>query len=249
MNLAKRILEFSLPLARGKLVKRLCVGLGYTFVETSDGRSGIAYTLFERDCCGLIPPQTSFWERPLDLVIRNITSPNSVERTVALAAVNALLNSRKFSSFEEGDVLFRLKLLPEDDVAMVGYFEPLFRKLTHRVRNLWVFERGEGLRPGLLSEAEMPEFLPRATVVLITSVTILNQTLEDVLAQVERARAVVLLGPSTPLAPELFEGTPVTHLSGAVVLDPEKAFRYVAEAKGMPALKEVLKKVVVSVKG
>ncbi|RUM88552.1 MAG: hypothetical protein DSZ24_03395 [Thermodesulfatator sp.] len=77
----------------------------------------------------------------------------------------------------------------------------------------------------------------------MTSVTILNRTLEDILEQVRRAREVVLLGPSTPLAPEVFGDLPVSLLSGVRVKDPERILAGVAEAKGFRGLKSALEKV------
>lgn len=244
MTLYDRLLEVTLPLARGKVVKRLCIGLGYTAVEISGGQVGLAYTLFEPGCCELLPKELTFWEKPADLVLRGLLSSHSLETTIALATVNALLNNRELS-FLYGDTLSVISPKSEDEVAMVGYFEPLARKLSGRVKALWIFEKGERHGPGLLSEAEMPEYLPRASLVFITSVTLINRTLEDILDQIKRAREVVLLGASTPLAPEVFRFTPVTLLSGVRVRQKEKEriFRLVAEAKGFPSLKEGLEKV------
>ncbi len=242
MRIFERLLEVALPLARGKLIRRLCIGLAYTAVELTGGRVGLAYTLFEPGCCDRLPREITFWERPADLVLRGWSSPHPLEATVALATLNALLNSRELP-WVEGDVLTQILPGPEDEVAMVGFFEPLARKLYGRVKNLWIFEKGEHRGPGLLSEAEMPEFLPKATLVFITSVTLINRTLEDILSRIRRAREVILLGPSTPLAPEVFRDTPISVLSGVKVRDTEAVFRMVAEAKGMSALREALTKV------
>ncbi|WP_297055804.1 DUF364 domain-containing protein [Thermosulfurimonas sp.] len=242
MKLEERLLHAALPLARGKLVERAIIGLGYTAVELSDRRVGVAYTLFEPGCCAYLPPEISFRQRPADLILKGLISPQSLEGSVALAVANALFNSRDLP-FLKGDPLELIRPGPEDEVAMIGFFEPLVKRLSGRVGHLWVFERGDHLGPGLLPETEMPVFLPRATLILITSVTILNRTLEDILAQVQRAREVVLLGPSTPMAPEVFEDTPVSLLSGIRVRDPEGVLQAVAEAKGFPGLKPYVEKI------
>ena len=242
MKLEEALLRHALSLARGKVINRVMIGLGYTVVELSDGSTGVAYTLFEPGCCSYLPSEITFRERPADLALRGLLSSQPLESCVALAVANALWNSRALP-FIKGDPLELIRPGTEDDVAMVGFFEPLVKRLYGRVRHLWIFERGERLGPGLLPEAEMPLFLPRATLVLITSVTILNHTLEDILAQVDRAREVVLLGPSTPLVPEVFKDTPVSLLSGVKVKDAEGVFRAVAEAKGFPGLKPYVEKV------
>jgi len=243
MTLYERLLEVALPRARGKLLERLMIGLGYTAVELSGGEVGLSYTLFEpNSCCELLPQEVTFWEKPADLVLKGLLSPHPLETTVALATANALLNNRDLP-FVSGDTLEVISPRPEDEVAMVGYFEPLARKLSGQIKELWIFEKGERPGPGLLSEAEMPAYLPRATLVFITSVTLINRTIEDILAQIERAREVVLLGASTPLAPEAFRFTPVSLLSGVKVREKEKIFRLIAEAKGFPSLKKGLEKV------
>ena len=242
MRLEKALVEAATPLARGKLLSRVFIGLGYTAVELSDGRAGLAYTLFEPGCCDYLPPEVSFRGRPADLALRHLLSAHPLERSGALATANALFNSRRLP-LVEGDVLELVRPQPEDEVAMVGYFEPLARKLSRRVKNLWIFEKGERPGPGLLPETEMPVFLPRATLVFITSVTILNRTLEDILGEVRRAREVVLLGPTTPLAPEVFRDLPISLLSGVRVRDTEALFSAVAEARGFRGLREALEKV------
>ncbi len=241
MKLLKRLLEAGLPLARGKVLQRICIGLGYTAVELSEGLCGLAFTWFEPGCCELLPRETSFWDRPADLVLKGLLSPHPLERTVALAVLNALGGSRP-QPFLSGDLLESLNLDREDQVAMIGYFEPLVRKLSGKVKTLWIFEREERV-PGFYSESDLPRYLPEANLVLISATTLLNQTLEDLLSLIKKAREVVLLGPSTPLFPEAFRFTPITLLSGIRVRSPEFVFRQVAQAKGFPSLREGLEKV------
>jgi len=52
-----------------------------------------------------------------------------------------------------------------------------------------------------------------------------------------------MLGPSTPMIHEVFEGTPVTFLSGAVAREPDKIMQIVSEAGGMRIFKAHLNKV------
>jgi uncharacterized protein (DUF4213/DUF364 family) len=50
-----------------------------------------------------------------------------------------------------------------------------------------------------------------------------------------------VIGPSTPLLPEIFHDTPVTHLGGAVVTDPDRVMRIISEAGGTPAMRTALR--------
>jgi len=69
---------------------------------------------------------------------------------------------------------------------------------------------------------------------LITATTLINGTIDELLAAAKDCREVVLLGPSTPLVPEVFATMPhlVTLLAGVVVTDAEELLRTVAQGGG-----------------
>ena len=74
----------------------------------------------------------------------------------------------------------------------------------------------------------MDQLLPQADVVAVTATTLLNRTLPTVLAGVRGDAFVMLLGPSTPLTPVLFQfGFDV--LCGTVVDDADAVFRAVEQ--------------------
>jgi len=74
--------------------------------------------------------------------------------------------------------------------------------------------------------------MPKMDVVIVTSTSLLNHTLDGILDCCGGAREVALVGPSTPLAPEVFMGTPVTVLAGMVVRDTERAMKIVSQGCG-----------------
>jgi len=49
------------------------------------------------------------------------------------------------------------------------------------------------------------------------------------------------MGPSTPLAPDVFTDTPVTQLGGAVSVDALRILQIVSEGGGTPALRPCLR--------
>ena len=76
------------------------------------------------------------------------------------------------------------------------------------------------LNPGVdeLPAEAAPNILPQADVVAITSMTLVNQSLENLLKLCNPQAKILLLGPSTPLSPILFEHN-IDLLSGSVVTD------------------------------
>ncbi len=70
-------------------------------------------------------------------------------------------------------------------------------------------------------------FLPRQDYIFITATTLINKTLPRLL-QLSGQAVVILVGPSTPLTPILFQYG-VNVLAGTVVLDPEAVRQVVQE--------------------
>jgi uncharacterized protein (DUF4213/DUF364 family) len=106
---------------------------------------------------------------------------------------------------------------------VIGRF-PFVARLRDQVGDLAVFEREKVRQPGEYGSGDMARILPRADVVAITSTTIVNHTLAAILGLVTKEALVLLLGPSTPFAEELF-GQGVDVLCGSLVADADKVLR------------------------
>ncbi|MBI5444411.1 MAG: DUF364 domain-containing protein [Deltaproteobacteria bacterium] len=229
-------------------VRDVRIGLGYTAVQVESGAVGLAYT-FRDDLpggCTAFRGARPLAGRKAADILPYLDSTDKLEASVGLATVNALVSRDVVHAFK-GDVLDALDLRSSDLVGMVGFFDPLVKPLRDRVRELRIFELAPRAE-GLFGSEVAGEWLPRCDVALITSTTLLNATLDDLLAACRGCRQVALLGPSTPLVPGAFTGTPVTHLSGVLVADPEGVLRAVSEGGGMPSFRGLVRKVVVPVR-
>jgi uncharacterized protein (DUF4213/DUF364 family) len=107
----------------------------------------------------------------------------------------------------------------------VGHF-PFVPRLRPRLGELHVLERNP--QEGDLPEQAAPQVLPRAEVVAITGMAMVNHTLEDLLELCAPDAVVLVLGPSTPLSPLLFD-CGVDLLCGAVVTAIGPVIRAVAQ--------------------
>lgn len=168
---------------------------------------------------------------PAEEVLRYLDSEGLVESALGLATANALAN-RALSRGVTGDVLKYVELFPTDAVAMVGFFAPLVAELQDRVAELEIFEEQTGLLPHLRRASEAVSAIPRYDVALITSTTIINDTVDELLEAARDCREIVLVGPSTPLITEAFEDMAVTWLSGIAVDDADGLLRLVSEGGG-----------------
>ena len=145
--------------------------------------------------------------------------------SVGLATINALLTppQNELVTMNAEDVIAGYGAGKK--VALVGHF-PFVPRLLHQVGKLSVLEQHP--RPGDLPAIAAPSILTNAEVVALTSMTIHNHTLPDLLSYSNPQALVILLGPSTPLTPVLFdEGIDI--LCGSVVTDIDAVMRVVAQ--------------------
>ena len=75
---------------------------------------------------------------------------------------------------------------------------------------------------------DMENILPQADIVAITGSTILNDTIDGILACVESRQTVVVLGPSTPMTRRFFD-CGVSALFGVRVADIDAAKNSVSD--------------------
>ena len=241
--------------ARERAIQQVVAGGRFCAVMLSDGGVGVANLCPE--VCGEPTRRVSdCLPQPATPAADTLATLAIPERSaIGLATANALANrfpGRGDPSDElgiRGDLLNVLELRADDHVGMVGCFSPLVEGIRRRVRRLSIFERGQRLTPDLLPEDRAAEILPKCSVALITATTLINGTIDALLLAAANCREVVLLGPSSPLVPEVFATVRrrVTLLAGVVITDAEELLRTVARDGGTRDFKASVAKVNVRV--
>lgn len=146
------------------------------------------------------------------------------EASIGLAAVNSLIDIDHERCAEKN----ALEILKEKSqgkrVAIVGHF-PFIPKLRQVASEVRVLEK----RPTQddLPESEAADVLAKAEVVGITGTTLINHTFEG-LMDLCKGKFVVVLGPSTPLSPVLFDYG-VDALSGIEVINADSVLHSISE--------------------
>ncbi len=153
-------------------------------------------------------------------------SPDMLQASIGVAAINSLLDvdEEKAVQINAADVLAEQGR--GKNVALVGHF-PFVPRLRQTVRQLWVLEqhpRGDDFPAEAASE-----LIPRADIVAMTSSTLINRTLDPLLEFCRPDAMVMLLGPTTPLSPVLFDHG-VDMLSGVRVVDEAAVLRTVSQS-------------------
>jgi len=162
-------------------------------------------------------------------------SENLLEASIGVAAINSMLELDESRATEINAVEVLIEHGQGKNVALVGHF-PFISRLRSAVGQLWVIEQ----RP---MEGEYPaeaaaDLIPQADVVAITSSALINHTLDGLLALCRPKAMVMMLGPSTPLSPVLFDHG-VTILSGARIVDEAVALRTIGQGASFPQVEGV----------
>lgn len=149
------------------------------------------------------------------------------DRALGFAAVNALsrhlLDRAGLRPPDAADSIGGLAPQAGEHIGMVGYFPPLVRPVLAGGATLTVLElRAElaGPRDGCRITLD-PKALRDCDQVLCTSTVLLNDTLDQVLEQCQRAKAVVMIGPGAGCLPDALFRRGVTALGGSWVEHPQ----------------------------
>ena len=235
------ILDDLLQEAEAKLAERTVadvrIGLGYTAVVLDDGGCGLAGTMVDPSDwrCTVLPEAGELVGWPAVQAAEMALAQNPVAASVGVATVNAALNRAGEAGPDVMDVL----PIDRAKVGMVGMFEPYVERLRQRAAELHVFER-RPVAPGVLPESEAERILPECDVVILTSLALVNKTLDRLLELA--SGEVALLGPTTSLS-AVFASRGVDHLFGVVVEDSVRVREIVSQAGGTRRFAQAVRKV------
>ncbi|MFZ5818680.1 MAG: Rossmann-like domain-containing protein [Chloroflexota bacterium] len=152
-------------------------------------------------------------------------SASPLEAGIGVAALNSLLAMDESQAVEINAAQVLAERGKDRNVALIGSF-PFIPQLRQAVGQLWVIEQ----RPaqGEYPAEAAPDLLPRADLVAITSSSLVNGTFDGLLALCPPRATVMLLGPSTPLSPIVFDYG-IDIMSGTRIVDAEAVLRTVGQ--------------------
>jgi uncharacterized protein len=222
-------------------VDRVVVGLFFTGVKLDNGAAGACATpiktIPEAVCCpssamAMPFPGKMRGRRAADLA-REALAENGIRRAVGIAALNALADCcwqrRPHPEIElraNTDAFDATEIRSTDQVVVVGAFVPFLKELKRRGQPFLVLEQD----PATLKADELPFFrpaeqasaiLPRADVVLITGSTLVNATLEDLLAMVRPEARITIVGPTVGMMPDAFLARGADVLGCVRITEPD----------------------------
>jgi uncharacterized protein (DUF4213/DUF364 family) len=120
------------------------------------------------------------------------------------------------------------------NVALIGHF-PFIERLKPALNQLWVLELNP--REGDLPAQMAAEILPQADFLAVTATTLINGTFDGLVSLCRPETVVMMIGPSTPLSPILYDYG-IHLLSGTIVEDPRLTVTGVSQGISMHQLRK-----------
>lgn len=214
------------------VIDQLIADLPREPIAVRDVVAGVRWTAVTSRGCGLaaslafssngmpraLPAAGQLHRKSVQELAEGMREPNLLEASIGLAAYNSTLSTGSgcIQNLNAFDLLANLG--SGKKVVMVGHF-PQVEWLQEQVDSLWVLEKRP--RQGDYPAEAAPDLVPQADVVAITAMTILNHTIDELLALCQPQAKVMVLGPSAPLSPVLLE-CGVDFISGTVVTDEQE---------------------------
>ena len=206
-------------------VNRVIVGVFTTLVSSKN--SGLASTLKNNFHTGIGVKNGG---KLIGMDVRELSeyslSDSLTEASLGMAAINSALPFPKMKTHRLNAKDLILQKGRGKTVGVIGHF-PFLEKVGDEFKKLLIFEKNP--REGDLSEDDISNYLPLADVVAITGTAFSNHTLENILKHRKKDSYTVVLGPSTPLSPILFDYG-IDAVCGANVNNPQQVFSYIKEA-------------------
>lgn len=211
------------------LVHDVLVGLYWTAVHSHN--VGLAATPTDISCCFAsdVDGVGQLHHRSASELAARLRSTHPLEVAIGMASLNSLITVQESDGVELNARDLMLERGRNKTVVTVGHF-PFTDALREVAAHLSVLELHP--TPGDQPADSAPQVIPQADVIGLTASTLLNGTFESLSKLFPAQALVVMMGPSTPLSPVLFDYG-VTMLAGAWVTDPAVALRYVGQGSSL----------------
>jgi uncharacterized protein (DUF4213/DUF364 family) len=176
-------------------------GESYTAIMLANGKIGVCSNLGNKAEAD-----------PMELTIADPGIPD--QRVLALAYANANVNYGQEYPIQ-GDIFDLVDFTAKKHIVMIGYFPPLVEKFRQKGIPLTVFDQHQNY-PGLSPIGQINEEAEKTDCMIMSSTTLINNTFTGLVAKVKPGTEIHLLGPSTPLLPQVKEKYRLSSLFGMI---------------------------------
>lgn len=223
--------------ARDLSIERAVLGVFFTGVKLSNGTGGLCATPIksvpEAVCCPssamAMPVPGKIAGRNAVQLLQDLYRPQDLRRALAIATLNALAETLwlrdgppQGAEVRSGDAFDALHIAPGHRVVLVGAFVPYMRELRKRGQSFGVLELDLSTlradeRAFHIPQERAAEAIAEADVLIATGTTLINGTLDGLLAHLRPLAQAAVVGPTATLWPGPFARRGATVVGGTRV--------------------------------
>lgn len=221
------------------------IGIFLTAVILSDGSCGVAGTITdpntncskgERDFDDYTPSHIK-GKNVVDLLATSKSL--RILDTLKLAVLNAIsskfISDSDYKIIENADPIDYIDLSGSKTITLVGAFQSYIRKIEATKNRLYVLELDEDALNSDQKQFYVPasdyrRILSISDIVIITGLTLANNTIDELLAEIPANSEIIVTGPSCNLIPDVMFGKNVKIIGATHFTDPSMVLDIVSEA-------------------
>ncbi len=227
-------------------IREVRIGLYMTAISLSDGSTGLSSTAKpvnseihrkkESRDYGDFTPNNITGKSILDLFECKKQGP--LIDTLRVAALNALsseiLRNPGYQILANTDPIDLLDLEQNQTITLVGAFQSYIQEISQTNNRLFVLEYNEEAfekdeRKYYTPAKEFSKILPGSDIVIITGLTLVNHTLDQLLESISPDSKVIVTGPSSSIIPDILFEHNVDIIGAVRINDPELSLKIVSE--------------------
>jgi uncharacterized protein len=221
------------------------IGVFLTAVILSDGSCGTASTVTDpnSNCAkadrdfGAFTPGKINGRKVIDLLEshKDLNLLISLKLAVLNAISSNIIQSADYRIIENTDPIELVDLSPHKTITIVGAFQSYIRKISGSGNKLYVLEMDANTLTGDQKQFYVPakeysKVLPKSDVVIITGLTLVNNTIDELLAAIPSHARVIVTGPSSNLIPDVLFENNVNIIGATRITNPGLLMDVVSEA-------------------
>jgi uncharacterized protein (DUF4213/DUF364 family) len=225
-------------------VEEVRIGLHLAAVRLSDKSVGVAGTLKDdslfcrkrdRDF-GTLTPGRIRGTKVVDL----LESPkdSGIISTLQIAVLNAisgtLMGKGNYQILRDTDPIDLLDLSPRKTICIVGAFHSYIERISETENELYVLELDENMlsadeKKYFVPARDYAHVVPRSEIVIMTGLTLVNNTIDGLLKACSTRSKRIVTGPSGCLLPDVLFRHRVDIIGGTLITRPEMVFEIVEQ--------------------
>jgi uncharacterized protein (DUF4213/DUF364 family) len=226
-------------------ISEVRMGVFMTAVKLSDNSYGISSTFpnIQMNCYkksrdfGDFTPNKITGLKVIDLL--ECSKQNGITETLKVAVLNAIsskyLENSDYKILRNTDPIDLIDLNSDKTITIVGAFQSFIQKISKTNSRLFVLELNEDAfneedKKYFVPASDYSKILPISDIVIITGLTLVNDTLDDLLKAIKPEAQTIVTGPSSSLIPDVLFANNVKIIGAVKITNPELMLKVVSEA-------------------